>query len=61
MITDALFYYNNKSKYSTTKMELREVLNYYKNKEMIEKLTLNVENSRKKFIKKLITILEIVY
>ena len=54
MITDFLFYYNNKCKHSTTKMTPREVLFNYK-KEMIEKVITNTEKSRKILIKKLIT------
>ena len=61
MITDFHFYYNSKCKHSTIKMTPIEVLFNYKNKEMIEKLILNTEKSRKIFIKKLITMSEILY
>ena len=50
MITDLLFYYNNKCKHSTTKMTPREVLFNFKNKEIIEKVIINAEKSRKNFI-----------
>ena len=50
MIIDFLFYYNNKCKHSTTKMTPREVLFNYKNKEIIEKVVINTEKSRKNFI-----------
>ena len=49
MITDVLFYYNNKCKHSTTKMTPREVLFNYKNEELIEKVIINTEKSRKIF------------
>ena len=49
MITDVLFYYNNKCKHSTTKITPREVLFNYKNKEMIEKVIINTEKSRNFF------------
>ena len=39
----------------------REVLFNYKNKEMIEKVIINTEKSRKTFIKKLIKMEEILY
>ena len=42
-------------------MTPREVLFNYKNKEMIEKLIINTEKSKKIFIKKFITMLEILY
>ena len=48
MISAFHFYYN-KCKNSTTKMTLREVLVNYKNKEMIEKVIINTEKSRKIF------------
>ena len=53
MITDVLFYYNNKCKYSTTKMTSREVLFNYKNKEMTEKVIIKTEKSRKNFIREI--------
>ena len=53
MITDFLFYYNNKCKHSTTKMTPREVLFNYKNKEIIEKVIINTEKSRKNFIQEI--------
>ena len=53
MITDVLFYYNNKCKHSTTKITPREVLFNYKNKEMIEKVIINTEKSRKNFIQEI--------
>ena len=53
MITDFHFYYNNKCKHSKTKMTPREVLFYCKNKEMIEKLIINTEKSRKNFIQEI--------
>ena len=59
--TDFHFYYNNKCKHSTTKMTPREVIFNYKNKEIIEKVIINIEKSRKIFIKKLITMEEILY
>ena len=59
--TDFNFYKNNKCKHSTTKMTQREVLINYKNKEMLEKVIINTEKSEKIFIKKLITMLEILY
>ena len=40
-------------KYSTTKMISREVLFNYKNVEMIEKVIINTEKSRKKFIQEI--------
>ena len=49
MITDFLFYNNSKCKHSTTKMTPREVLFNHKNKEMIEKVIINTEKSRKNF------------
>ena len=61
MVTDVLFYYNNKYNHSTTKITLREILFNYKNKEIIEKLIINIEKSMKNFIKKFITMLEILY
>ena len=53
MITDFLFYYNNKCKNSTTKMTPRGVLFNYKNKEIIEKVIINTEKSRKNFIQEI--------
>ena len=53
MITDFLFYYNKKCKHSTTKMTPREVLFYYKDKEIIEKVIINTEKSRKNFIQEI--------
>ena len=61
IITDFHFYYNNKYKHSTTKKTSREVIFNCKNKEMIEKVIINTDKSRKIFIKKLIMILEILY
>ena len=61
MITDFFFYSNNKCKHSTTKMTPREVLFNYKNKQMIDKVIINTEKSRKTLYKKLITMLEILY
>ena len=43
------FYYNNKYKNSTALMKPKEVLFNYKNKEMIEKVIINTEKSRKNF------------
>ena len=53
MVTDVLFYYNNKYNHSTTKITLREILFNYKNKEIIEKLIINIEKSMKNFIQKI--------
>ena len=50
MITDVLFYYNNKYKHSTTKITLREILFNSSIKEIIEKLIINIEISRENFI-----------
>ena len=52
MISD-FHYYNNKCKHSKTKMTTREVLFNYKNKEMIEKIIINTEKSRKNFIQEI--------
>ena len=40
-------------KYSTTKMISREVIFNYKNKEMIERVIINTEKSRKKCIQEI--------
>ena len=61
MIVYFNFYYNNKCKHSTTKITPREVLFNYKNKEMIKKVTINTDKSMKTFIKKMITMEEILY
>ena len=53
MITDFVFYYNNKCKHSTTKMAPRGFLFNYKNKEIIEKVIINIEKSRKNFIQEI--------
>ena len=53
MITYFLFYYNNKLKHLTTKMTQREVLFNYINKEIIEKVIINTEKSRKNFIQEI--------
>ena len=52
MITDVLFYYNNKYKHSTTKIILREILFNSSIKEIIEELIINIEKSRENFIQK---------
>ena len=49
MITDFHFYYNNKYKHLATKMTPREILFNYKNKEMILKVIINTDKSRKYF------------
>ena len=53
MITDFHFYYNNKCKYSTTKMTPREFQPNFKNKEMIEKVIINTEKPWKNFIQEI--------
>ena len=49
MITVVLSFYNNKYKNSTTKMISKKFYLITKNKEMIEKLIINTEKSRKFF------------
>ena len=51
MITDVLFYYNNKYKHSTIKITLKEILFNYKNKDIIEKLIINREVEEKLYPK----------
>ena len=53
MITNSLFYYNNKCKHSITKMTPRKDLFNDKNKEMIKKAIINTEKSRKNFIQEI--------
>ena len=53
MITDLFFYNNNKCSHSATKMTPREILLNCINKEMIEKVTINTEKSRKNFIQEI--------
>ena len=53
MITDVHFYYNNKYTNSTTKMISKNFYLITKNKELTEKLILNVEKSRKNFIQEI--------
>ena len=48
-----IFYYNIKCSHSATKMTPRVVLLNYINKEMIEKVTINKEKSRKNFIQEI--------
>ena len=51
MITDFLFYYNNKYKHSTIKITRKEILYNYKNKDIIEKLIINREVKEKLYPK----------
>ena len=53
MVSDFHLYYNNKRVHSTTKMIPREILFNFKNKSIVEQVTVNTENSRKAFLQEI--------
>ena len=53
MISDFLYYYNSKRVHSTTKMIPREILFNFKNKNIVEQVIVNTENSIKAFLQQI--------